>query len=77
MTENKESHLMEGLVLGGLLGAALGMLCAPSAGEKTREKIKEKLKELELGDIIDRFSAAFEEGKKEADRAMKETEEKN
>ena len=40
---SRESHFMEGLLLGGLMGAALGIVFAPFAGEKMREKIKEKL----------------------------------
>lgn len=63
---------MEGMILGGLLGAALGLVFAPHAGDKTREMIKGKLKEMDLDEIIDRFSDAFEEGKKEADVVLKE-----
>lgn len=61
---------MEGMILGGLLGAAIGLVFAPHAGDKTREMIKGKLKEMDLDDIIDRFSEAFEEGKKEADTVI-------
>ena len=69
---SKSSHFMEGMILGGLLGAALGLVFAPHAGDKTREMIKGKLKEMDLDEIIDRFSDAFEEGKKEADVVLKE-----
>lgn len=71
---SEDSHLFEGLLLGGLLGAALGVCFAPAAGDKVREKIKAKLKELELDDLLDRFSAAFEEGKNEAARVSQEME---
>jgi gas vesicle protein len=70
--EKKESNLLDGLILGGLIGAALGIVFAPSAGDETREKIKEKLSELGLDDMIERFSEAFEAGKKEAERVLKE-----
>lgn len=70
----KESSLLEGLVLGGLIGGVLGILFAPSAGEKSRETILEKFKELNLDDILTRFSEAFEEGKEEAQRVLKEVE---
>lgn len=65
---------LEGLILGGLIGVAIGILFAPAAGEKTRDFVKEKLKDLELGDILDRFSEAFEVGKEEAERVIKEVE---
>lgn len=68
----KENNLLEALLLGGLIGMALGILFAPSAGEKTRERLKDKIKELDFGDIFDRFSAAFEEGKAEMGKEMKE-----
>lgn len=73
MTEEKEqSNLLDGLILGGLIGAALGIVFAPSAGDETREKIKEKLEELGLDELLERFSEAFEAGKKEAERVLKE-----
>ncbi len=62
--EQQGSSLFEGLLLGGIIGAALGVMFAPAAGEK--------LKELDLDEVIDRFSDAFEEGKKEAERVLKE-----
>lgn len=68
----KENNLLEALLLGGLIGMALGILFAPSAGEKTRELLKDKIKELDFGDIFDRFSAAFEEGKAEMEKEIKE-----
>lgn len=76
MSEDKGSHFLEGMLVGGLMGAALGVIVAPFMGEKAQETIKAKLKEFELDDLIDRFVLAFEEGKKEADRAAKELEEK-
>lgn len=72
--EEKDSNLLEGLLLGGLIGAALGILFAPAAGEQVREKLKEKLKEFNFGEIIDRFSEAFEAGKEEMQKAIKEVE---
>jgi gas vesicle protein len=68
----KENNLLEALLLGGLIGMALGVLFAPSAGEKTREMLKDKIKELDFGDIFDRFSEAYEEGRVEMEKAMKE-----
>lgn len=72
--EEKSSSLFEGLLLGGIIGAALGVMFAPAAGEKIRANLKEKLKDLDLDDIIERFSDAYEEGKKEAERVIKEEE---
>ena len=68
MHQEHDSHLMEGLLVGGLIGAAVGMLFAPFSGEKSRAAIKDKLKEFDLDDMIGRFSEAFEEAKKEAGR---------
>jgi hypothetical protein len=45
---------------------------APYTGKKTRDKIKKGLEELDLDDVISRFSEAFEEGKKEAEKAAQE-----
>jgi gas vesicle protein len=70
--EEKGSSLFEGLLLGGIIGAALGVMFAPAAGEELRGRVKEKLKDLDLDDVIDRFAEAFDEGKKEAERVMKE-----
>lgn len=67
---SKSSHFMEGMIMGGLIGAALGLVFAPHAGDKTREMLKAKLKEMDLDEIIERFSEAFEEGKKEADEVL-------
>ena len=66
MHHEHDSHLMEGLLLGGLIGAAIGVLFAPFSGEKARAALKDKLKEFDLDDLIDRFSAAFEAAKNEA-----------
>ena len=66
MHHEHDSHLMEGLLLGGLIGAAIGVLFAPFSGEKTRAALKDKLKEFDLDELIGRFSEAFEEAKKEA-----------
>ena len=66
--EEKESRVMEGLLIGGLLGAALGVLFAPLSGEKARDLIKAKLKEFDLDDVISRFSAALDEAGREAAR---------
>ncbi|MEA3494311.1 MAG: YtxH domain-containing protein [Candidatus Margulisiibacteriota bacterium] len=69
---SKSLRFMEGMVLGGLIGAALGLAFAPYAGEKTREVVKGKLREMDLDEIIDRFSEAFKKGKEEADVTLKE-----
>lgn len=71
--ENK-SHLLEGLLLGGLIGIGLGIMFAPQAGESLRAKLKEKFRELDLNEIVDRFSEAFEEGTAEAEKVLSETE---
>ncbi|MDD5594273.1 MAG: YtxH domain-containing protein [Candidatus Margulisbacteria bacterium] len=68
--EDKESHLMEGLLIGGLIGAAVGVLFAPLSGEKSRDLIKDKLKEFDLDDVISRFSQALAEAKKEAGKVQ-------
>lgn len=60
--------------MGGLIGAALGVLFAPQAGEKSRETLKGVLKEFGLEGVVERFSEAFEVGKEEAERMMKEVE---
>lgn len=72
MCEDKKSHLVEGLVFGGLVGLAAGLIFSPVAGETTRARIKELLKDLELGDIVDRLSDAFNEGIKEAQTVSEE-----
>lgn len=72
--EKKSSGLLDGLLLGGLIGAALGVVFAPATGEKTREILREKFKELKWDELVNRFSEAFEEGKKEAESVMKEVE---
>ena len=72
---NRGSHFLEGLVLGGLLGAAIGILFAPSAGEKLRVKVRGILKEMDLGEILDQFGEAFEEGLQEAEKVQNEIEE--
>ncbi|MFH1387259.1 MAG: YtxH domain-containing protein [bacterium] len=71
---NKESGLLDGLILGGLIGVAVGLILAPAAGDKTREMIKERLSQLGLDGMIDRFSEALEAGKEEAVKATKEVE---
>jgi gas vesicle protein len=68
MAQQHESHLMEGLLIGGLIGAAVGVLFAPFSGEQARSALKEKLKEFDLDEVIGRFSEALEEAKKEAGR---------
>jgi gas vesicle protein len=68
--EEKDSGLMEGLLIGGLIGAAVGVLFAPFSGERSRNLIKEKLKDLDLDDIVGRFSEAFEEAKQEAGKVQ-------
>jgi hypothetical protein len=72
--EEKSGSLLEGLLLGGLIGAALAVLFAPQAGEKNRELLKEQMKEHGFGELVDRFSEAFEAGKEEAERVLKEVE---
>lgn len=69
---SEKSGFFDGLLFGGLLGAALGVVFAPAAGEETRDKIKKKLSALELDDIVDKFSEAFEAGKVEAEKTLKE-----
>lgn len=72
----KESeNMFSGMLLGGLIGLALGILFAPLAGEQTRNKIKGKLEELDMDEILHKFSEAFEEGKKEAMKVANETKE--
>lgn len=71
---SKEANLLEGLLLGGLIGAAFGILFAPQAGEKNREALKDILKEFGLEGFVDRISEAFEAGKEEAERVIKEVE---
>lgn len=60
--------------MGGLIGTALGILFAPQTGEKNREALKDILKELGLEGFVDRISDAFEAGKEEAERIIKEVE---
>jgi gas vesicle protein len=71
MSEEKSSNFLEGFLIGGLIGIGLGILFAPLSGEKIRVRIMDKLKELELDDILKHFSEAVEEGKQEAERAMR------
>ncbi|MFA6431686.1 MAG: YtxH domain-containing protein [Candidatus Margulisiibacteriota bacterium] len=68
----KSGNILEGLLLGGLIGGAIGILFAPSAGEKARAEVKDRLKEFHLDEIMSRFSEAFEEGKKEAEKVQKD-----
>ena len=75
MSQESVSHFLEGMIFGGLVGFGLGVLFAPHTGDKTREMIRQKLKELEMDEVIERFLEAFEEGRKEAERHMKEEEE--
>jgi gas vesicle protein len=62
----------DGLLAGGLLGVGLGVIFAPMTGEKMREEIKKKMKELDLDEIVDKFSKAFEAAKNEAEAKKKE-----
>jgi len=62
-------------LLGGILGAVAGVLLAPLAGEETRKKLKAKIEELDLEGIGKKLSQAFEEGRQEMDKTMKEQEE--
>ena len=71
MSEHK-SHLMEGLIFGGLVGLAAGLVFAPAAGEATRAKIKEILTDLDLDNVVNRISEAFNEGIKEAQSVSEE-----
>jgi gas vesicle protein len=66
MHDDGSSHFLEGLVLGGLVGAALGIFFAPHTGDKTRKTLKKK-------QIVDRFTKAFESGKKEAKKLARRT----
>ena len=72
MSEEKGSNFLEGFLIGGLIGIAMGIFFAPLSGEKMRESIKDKLKDLELEDLLKRFSEAVEEGKKETERVISE-----
>jgi len=72
MSEEKKSHLMEGLIFGGLIGLAAGLIFAPVAGDTTRSKIKEVLNDLDLGEVVDRVSEAFNEGIVEAKKVSEE-----
>lgn len=72
MSERHGSNLLEGLLLGGMIGAALGVLFAPAAGEKSRSALKEMLGEIGLDGMVDKFSEAFEAGKEEMAKAVKE-----
>jgi gas vesicle protein len=73
MHDDGSSHFLEGLVLGGLVGAALGIFFAPHTGDKTRKTLKKKLKEMDLDQIVARFTKAFESGKKEAKKLARRT----
>jgi gas vesicle protein len=74
MSEEKSSYF-EGLMLGGILGAVAGVLLAPLAGEETRKKLKAKLEELDLEGVGKKLSQAFEEGRREMEKTIKEQEE--
>ena len=74
MSENKGSHLLEGLLLGGMIGAAIGLMFAPATGEKSRAALKEMLKEVGLDGVVEKFSAAFEAGLEEMAGVVKEEE---
>lgn len=66
------NSFFDGLLVGGLLGVGLGVIFAPMTGEKMRKEIKNKMKELDLDEIIDKFSKAFEAAKNEAESKRKE-----
>jgi gas vesicle protein len=72
MPEEHDSHLMEGLLIGGLIGACIGVLFAPFSGDQARAVIKEKLKDFDLDDVVGRFSDALAEAKKEAGRVAED-----
>ena len=72
MSEQHSSRFIDGLVFGGLVGTALGLLFAPVVGDNIRSQIRSKLKDFNLDETISRISEAFEEGKKEAEKAMQE-----
>jgi gas vesicle protein len=72
--ENKGSNFLEGFLIGGLIGAAIGVFFAPNSGDKTKNLIREKLKGLQLEEILDHFSEAFEAGRQEATAKKKELE---
>ena len=74
MSEEKSSYF-EGLMLGGILGAVAGVLLAPLAGEETRNKLRAKLDELDLEGLGKKLSQAFEEGRHEMEKTVKEQEE--
>lgn len=74
MSEEKSGYF-EGLMLGGILGAVAGVLLAPLAGEETRKKLKAKIEELDLEGIGNKLSQAFEEGRREMEKTIKEQEE--
>lgn len=73
--EEKESHLLEGLLIGGLIGAAIGTLFAPFSGQKTRQFLLTKLNDLGLEGVLEKFGEAFTAAKKEAEKVEAELEE--
>jgi len=73
--EYEKSNFFEGMMMGGILGAVAGILLAPLTGEETRQKIKEKMEELDLDEVLKRFSEAYDAGRREMDKVKKEIEE--
>jgi len=73
--EYEKSNFLEGMMLGGILGAVAGILLAPLTGEETRQKIKAKVEELDLDEVLKRFSMAYDEGRREMEKVKKEMEE--
>ncbi|MFA5114135.1 MAG: hypothetical protein WC529_07570 [Candidatus Margulisiibacteriota bacterium] len=74
MSERHGSNLLEGLLLGGMIGAALGVLFAPAAGARSRAALQQMLSEVGLDGVVERFSEAFEAGKEEIAKSLKEGE---
>lgn len=73
--EYEKSNFFEGMMMGGILGAVAGILLAPLTGEETRQKIKKKMEELDLDEVLKRFSEAYDAGRREMDKVKKEIEE--
>jgi len=69
-----DAGLFKGLILGGIIGVVLGVIFAPLTGEDTRERLKRKLEEFDLDELSGKFAEAFDAGKDEAIKQIKEGE---
>ena len=68
---SRQSHFLEGIIIGTILGGVLGILFAPEEGKKTREKLREKTENKEeivetakqqTEDMIEKTKDAIEVG---------------